>query len=157
MRGVSIVWLACIQVSVAVSAGAAEGLEPPTGADWQQHCAAYFKTLEGDASADDLDVTYCVGMTAGIVAGMRLGSQLGALSMASSLAVDYELDTQEVFAKFESKDADALLQICPPPQPPMSAYIRAVDAYLKEHPEKRDEPLAQLLFEALQSAWKCAS
>lgn len=133
----------------------AEGLEPPTGADWQEHCGAYLRALDGDAEADNFDVTYCVGMTLGIVAGMRMGSQLGALSMASSLAVDYDLDTAEVFAKFKQKSPEALLQFCPPARPSVQDHIRAVDTYLRQNPAKRTEPLAQVLFEALQATWTC--
>jgi hypothetical protein len=147
----------CVALLIAVITipSHAEGLKPPTGADWQDHCGAYLRALDGDAEADNFDVTYCVGMTLGIVAGMRMGSQLGALSMASSLAVDYELDTAEVFAKFDQKSPEALLQICPPATPSVQDYIRAVDAYLRTNPAKRSEPLAQVLFEALQATWTC--
>jgi hypothetical protein len=133
----------------------AEGFEPPTGADWQEHCGAYLRALDGDAEADNFDVTYCVGMTLGVIAGMRMGSQLGALSMASSLAVDYDLDPAEVFAKFQQKPPDVLLQVCPPGKPSVQDHIRAVDAFLRQNPAKQSEPLAQVLFEALQATWAC--
>ena len=130
---------------------------PPTGADWQSHCKGYLRALEGDPKADDFDVTYCIGATQGMLNGLRIGSQLGALSLGSTLAVTFALDPREVFAVFESRTPEDLLQICAPADASVADYVLVIDAYLDEHPDKAANPLAEVFFEALQAQWPCAA
>jgi hypothetical protein len=139
-----------------IPAGTVHGeISPPTGADWQTHCKGYLRALEGDPKADDFDVTYCIGATQGMLNGLRIGSQLGALSLGSTLAVTFDLDPQQVFAVFESRAPEDLLQICSPADATVADYVRTIDAYLDEHPDKGTNPLAEVFFEALQAKWPC--
>ena len=132
-------------------------VKPPTGADWQPHCKGYLRALAGDPKADDFDVTYCIGATQGMLNGLRIGSQLGALSLGSTLAVTFDLDPREVFAVFESRTPEDLLQICAPADASVADYVQVIDAYLDEHPDKAANPLAEVFFEALQAQWPCAA
>ncbi|HET9694631.1 MAG TPA: hypothetical protein VFP48_09600, partial [Steroidobacteraceae bacterium] len=86
----------------------ADDISPPAK-EWRSYCQSYLKALEGDTSASDLDVTYCVGVTKGLLSGLRVGAQLGALSFGSRLAVRYELDADEVFKVFQEQDPSRLL------------------------------------------------
>jgi hypothetical protein len=147
--------LSCLLLALPMR-GSAE-VTPPTGADWQVHCKGYLRALEGDPKADDFDVTYCIGATQGMLNGLRIGSQLGALSLGSTLAVTFDLDPKAVFAVFESRTAEDLLQICSPAEANVAEYVRVIDAYLDEHPDRGTNALAEVFFEALQAKWPCAA
>jgi len=56
----------------AATAFAAEPGKPsqdisPPASEWRSYCSAYMKAVEGDATASDLDVTYCLGVTKGLL------------------------------------------------------------------------------------------
>ena len=147
-------FLCCLLLLAGVGSARAD-LESPTAVDWLGPCKSYLRALEGDSSADDFDLTYCIGMTQGIVNGMRTGSQLGALSMGSTLAVRYDLDPGEVFDIFQGRSPDTLLQICTPAAAGVTDHVKIIAAYLDSHPDKSGQPLAEIFFEALQEAWPC--
>ncbi len=129
----------------------------PTAAEWQRSCEAYVQALQGIPQGDDLEVTYCLGMTLGLVEGMRLGAQLGALNFGSELAVDYALDPGEVFQRFQARSAGSLLQICPPDGVGLRAYVLAVHGFLAQNTSAATRPVTEVFFEALQSAFPCPS
>jgi hypothetical protein len=128
----------------------------PTAGDWRRSCEAYMQALQGVPQGDDLEVTYCLGLTLGLVEGMRLGSQLGALNFGSQMAVRYRLDPGEVFGLFQQRSAGSLLQVCPPEGVGLRAYVTAVHAYIGSNPETATRPVTEVFFEALQAAFPCS-
>jgi len=148
---------------VPLAAAAAFAAEPgkpsqdisPPASEWRSYCSAYMKAVEGDATASDLDVTYCLGVTKGLLNGMRVGSQLGALSFGSQLAMKYELDPDEVFKLFEQQSPAQLLRVCAPPTFTSSDYVRTVLLHLDKNPGDAKRPIAEVLYEALQAAYPC--
>ena len=132
----------------------AQELSPPAS-EWRSYCKTYVKALEGDATASDLDVTYCLGVTKGLLNGMRVGSQLGALSFGSRLAIKYKLNTDEVFQLFQQESPSQLLRICSPPAYTTPDYVRTVLAYLDKNPDDAKRPIAEVFYEALQAAYPC--
>jgi hypothetical protein len=151
----------CVIVAlVATGAFAAEPKPPsqeisPPASEWRSYCSAYMKALEGDATASDLDVTYCLGVTKGLLNGMRVGSQLGALSFGSQLAVTYKLDSDQVFKLFEKQTPAQLLRVCAPPTFTASEYVRTVLRHLDKNPDDAKRPIAEVMYEALQAAYPC--
>ncbi len=127
----------------------------PTAAEWQRSCEAYVQALQGVPQGDDLEVTYCLGMTLGLLEGMRLGAQLGALNFGSQLAVTYQLDPAAVFGLFQGRSAGSLLQVCPPQGVGLRANVLAVHGYLAQNPEAGSRPVTEVFYEALQSAFPC--
>lgn len=127
----------------------------PPASEWRSYCSAYMKAVEGDATASDLDVTYCLGVTKGLLNGMRVGSQLGALSFGSQLAIKYKLDSDEVFKLFEQQSPAQLLRVCAPPTFTSSDYVRTVLLHLDKNPGDVKRPIAEVLYEALQAAYPC--
>ena len=132
----------------------ADDISPPAS-EWRSYCQVYLKALDGDATASDLDVTYCLGVTKGLLTGMRVGSQIGALSFGSRLAVRYELDRDEVFKLFQTQEPSRMLGICSPDASTTPDYVRAVLAYLEKTPEASKRPIAEVFYEALQAAYPC--
>jgi hypothetical protein len=130
-------------------------LAAPTAGEWQRSCEAYMQALQGMVRGDDMEVTYCLGLTLGLVEGMRLGSQLGALNFGSQLAVAYQLEPGEVFARFRGRTADSLLQVCPPEGVGLRAYVTAVYGYLARNPQAGERPVTEVFFESLQAAFPC--
>lgn len=130
-------------------------LAAPTAGEWQRSCEAYMQALQGTVRGDDMEVTYCLGLTLGLVEGMRLGSQLGALNFGSQLSVAHQLDPGEVFARFRARSADSLLQVCPPEGVGLRAYVTAVHGFLAGNPQARERPVTEVFFEALQQAFPC--
>jgi len=56
---------ACLLAGVLAAWSAAvpaQEMSPPAS-EWRGYCQAYVKALEGDTQGNDLDVTYCLGMT----------------------------------------------------------------------------------------------
>jgi hypothetical protein len=137
-----------------VPAKAADDVSPPAS-EWRGYCQAYLKALDGDATASDLDVTYCLGVTKGLLTGMRIGSQIGALSFGSRLAIRYELDPDEVFKLFQSVDRSALLGICSPAASTTPDYVRALLAHLEKKPDDLARPIAEVFYEGLEAAYPC--
>ncbi len=131
------------------------GLAAPTAGEWRRSCEAYMQALQGTAPGQDMEVTYCLGLTLGLVEGMRLGSQLGALNFGSQLAVGYRLDPGAVFAQFQRRSPESLLQICPPQGVGLRAYVTAVHAWLGGKPDALARPVTEVFFEALQAAFPC--
>jgi hypothetical protein len=148
-----IVIQAVLMIAAACSAQA--DVASPNGTEWQAHCKGYLRALDGDPTADDFDVTYCIGMTQGLLSGLRTGSQLGALSLGSTLAVTYDLDPDAVFRVFESRTPAQLLQICTPVNATVADHVRIIDAYLDRERAQVDLPLAEIFFAALQEKWPC--
>jgi hypothetical protein len=150
-----------LSVLAASAAFAAEPRAPsqdisPPASEWRSYCSAYLKALEGDATASDLDVTYCLGVTKGLLGGMRVGSQLGALSFGSRLAVQYKLDYDEVFKLFREQSPAQLLRVCSPPAFTASEYVRTVLNHLDRNPDDARRPIAEVMYEALQAAYPCS-
>ena len=145
--------VACIAASASSPASAQE-LSPPAS-EWRSYCQTYLKALDGDATASDLDVTYCLGVTKGLLNGLRVGSQIGALSFASRVAVQYKLDPDEVFQLFQTLDPARLLGICSPVASPAPDYVRAVLAHLEKNPDHLKRPIAEVFYEGLQAAYPC--
>jgi len=144
----------------AATAFAAEPGKPsqdisPPASEWRSYCSAYMKAVEGDATASDLDVTYCLGVTKGLLNGMRVGSQLGALSFGSQLAMKFKLDSDQVFKLFEQQSPAQLLRVCAPPTFTSSDYVRTVLRHLDKNPGDAQRPIAEVLYEALQAAYPC--
>ncbi len=50
---------------------------------------------------------------------------------------------------------DADMYFCPPETAPVAEAIPAVVTYLREHPERLDQPSHVMLFVALRSVWPC--
>ncbi len=132
----------------------AQDVSPPAS-EWRSYCQTYLKALDGDAAAGDLDVTYCLGVTKGLVNGLRIGSQIGALSFASRIAVEYELDADEVFKLFQLQDPAGLLGICAPAGTGAADLVRAVLAHLDQHPDDLARPIGEVFFEGLQARYPC--
>jgi hypothetical protein len=133
----------------------AEEMSPPAS-EWRSYCQAYLKALEGDAQGNnDLDVTYCLGMTKGLLNGLRIGSQIGALSFGSRLAIHYKLDADEVFKLFQTQDPSRLIDVCSPASTPAGDYVRVVLAHLERNPKDLQRPIGEVFFEALQQAYPC--
>jgi hypothetical protein len=130
-------------------------LSAPTGGEWRRSCEAYMQALQGTAKGEDMEVTYCLGLTLGLVEGMRLGSQLGALNFGSQLAVAHQLDPGAVFAQFQRRSAASLLQVCPPEGVGLRGYVTAVHAWLGNHTAALERPVTEVFFEALQAAFPC--
>jgi hypothetical protein len=123
--------------------------------EWSSYCSAYLAAVDGKAEANDLDITYCLGVTKGLLNGLRIGSQIGALSFGSRLAVRYELDPDEVFKAFQQQDPDQILGICSPVTLNAADYVRAVLAYLDRKPGAAQRPIGEVFFEALQENYPC--
>lgn len=133
---------------------AAADVSPPAS-EWRSYCQAYLKALDGDTTASDLDVTYCLGVTKGLLTGLRIGSQIGALSFGSRLAIRYELDRDEVFQLFQAQDPGRLLGVCSPPAATTPDYVRAVLGHLEKNPDALKRPVSEVFFEALQASYPC--
>jgi hypothetical protein len=127
----------------------------PPASEWRSYCQTYIKAVDGDATASDLDVTYCLGVTKGLLNGLRIGSQLGALSFGSRLAVQYKLDPDEVFKAFQAQDPARLLGVCAPPTHTTPDYVRTVLRHIEKNPEAAKRPIAEVFYEALQTAYPC--
>jgi len=149
--------LAPLAVSAAIAApgaASAQDLSPPAS-EWRSYCQTYLKALDGDTTASDLDVTYCLGVTKGLLNGMRVGSQIGALSFASRVAVQYKLDPDEVFQLFQTQEPSRLLGICSPAASAAPDYVRAVLAHLEKNPGNLQRPIAEVFYEGLQASFPC--
>ena len=149
--------LAPIVACVAVSAhgpASAQDLSPPAS-EWRSYCQTYLKALDGDTTASDLDVTYCLGITKGLLNGIRVGSQIGALSFASRVAIQYKLDPDEVFQLFQTQDPSRLLGICSPAASAAPDYVRAVLAHLEKNPGNLQRPIAEVFYEGLAATYPC--
>lgn len=127
----------------------------PPASEWRGYCQVYLQALDGTAKGNDLDITYCLGITKGLLNGMRVGSQIGALSFGSRLAVKYELDADEVFKQFQMIEPPQLMRICAPAQTPAADYVRAVMAHLDRNPDDVQRPIGEVFFEGLQKTWPC--
>jgi len=138
----------------AVSPASAQDLSPPAS-EWRSYCQTYLKALDGDATASDLDVTYCLGVTKGLLNGLRVGSQIGALSFASRIAIQYKLDPDEVFRLFQTQDPARLLGICSPAASAAPDYVRAVLAHLEKNPGNLTRPIAEVFYEGLAATYPC--
>ena len=132
----------------------AQDLSPPAS-EWRSYCQTYLKALDGDTTASDLDVTYCLGVTKGLLNGMRVGSQIGALSFASRVAVQYKLDPDEVFQLFQTQEPSRLLGICSPAASAAPDYVRAVLDHLEKNPGNLQRPIAEVFYEGLQASFPC--
>lgn len=132
----------------------AEDVSPPAR-EWRSYCQSYMKALEGDTEASDLDVTYCLGVTKGLLSGLRVGAQLGALSFGSRVAIQNELDPDEVFRQFQAQDPSRLLGICAPGNASTPDFVRPVLAQLAEKPADAERPIAEVFYEALSAAYPC--
>ena len=146
--------IAIIAAIAAPGVAPAQDLSPPAS-EWRSYCQTYLKALDGDATASDLDITYCLGVTKGLLNGMRVGSQIGALSFASRVAVQYKLDPDEVFQLFQTQDPSRLLGICSPAASAAPDYVRAVLAHLEKNPGNLKRPIAEVFYEGLQASFPC--
>jgi len=135
------------------SAGAQE--TSPPSSEWRGYCQAYLEAIDTDAQGNDLDITYCLGVTKGLLNGLRIGSQIGALSFGSRLAIRYEIDADEVFKLFQSQDPARLLGICALPTTPAVDYVRTVLAHLERNPKDLQRPIGEVFFEGLSQAYPC--
>jgi hypothetical protein len=148
---------ACVAFGTAAgiaSTSRAEDISPPAK-EWRSYCQSYMKAIDGDTSASDLDVTYCVGVTKGLLTGMRVGSQIGAVSFGSRIAVKKEIDPDEVFKLFQAQDPAHLLGICAPSTATMPDYVRPVLAKLDKNPGDAQRPIAEVFYEAVSAAYPC--
>jgi hypothetical protein len=127
-----------------------------TAGGWRKDCDGYLQVLAGNPVGDDLDITYCVGVTMGVLEGLETGSRIGAVSMASAMTVLLGLDGQRVFQLFETMGREELLAYCPPEDAGTRAHIEAIAGYIDERPEKSGLPVTAVFFEAMQSVWPCA-
>lgn len=132
----------------------AQEMSPPAS-EWRGYCKAYLEAIDSDAQGNDLDVTYCLGVTKGLLNGLRIGSQIGALSFGSRIAIRYELDADEVFKLFQTQEPARLLGICSLPSTPAADYVRTVLAHLERNPKDLTRPIGEVFFEALQEAYPC--
>lgn len=126
-----------------------------TAGEWQADCRAYIGVLSGTGDGDDLEITYCMGLTLGIVGGLETGSRIGALSMASLLALLLSLDRDSVFRIFNEVSKEDLLGYCLPADQSGSRTISVVSDYLARHPDKAGLPATAVFFDALQEAYPC--
>lgn len=140
--------LACGLAAPAVARG-------PTAGEWLSDCSPYLAFLEG-ADGDDLDITYCTGLTLGILSGLDTGAQIGAVSMASALTIMAELEEQEVLGVFRQLGTEGLLRYCLRPDVPISEIVTGVAAHLRATPDQAGLPATAVFFEALQAAYPCA-
>jgi hypothetical protein len=127
----------------------------PSASEWRGYCKAYLEAVDRDAQGNDLDITYCLGVTKGLLNGLRIGSQIGALSFGSRLAIRYELDPDEVFKLFQTQEPSRLLGICSLPTTPAVDYVRTVLAHLERSPKDLQRPIGEVFFESLQQAYPC--
>ena len=127
----------------------------PLASEWRGYCKAYLEAVDRDAQGNDLDITYCLGVTKGLLTGLRIGGQIGALSFGSRLAIRYELDADEVFKLFQTQDPARLLGICSLPTTPAVDYVRTVLAHLERNPKDLPRPIGEVFFEGLQQAYPC--
>lgn len=132
----------------------AQEMSPPAS-EWRGYCKAYLEAIDTDAQGNDLDITYCLGVTKGLLNGLRIGSQIGALSFGSRLAIRYELDADEVFKLFQTQDPARLLGICALPTTPAVDYVRTVLAHLERNPKDLQRPIGEVFFEGLSQAYPC--
>lgn len=128
-----------------------------TAGEWHADCRAYIGVLSGTGDGDDLEITYCMGLTLGIVGGLETGSRIGALSMASLLALLLDLDRDAVFNVFNEVSKEELLGYCLPASHTGSQFIRVVADYLSRNPDKSELPATAVFFDALQEAYPCRS
>jgi Rap1a immunity proteins len=132
----------------------AQEMSPPAS-EWRGYCRAYLEAVDRDVQGNDLDITYCLGVTKGLLNGLRIGSQIGALSFGSRLAIRYELDADEVFKLFQTQEPARLLGICSPTTTPAVDYVRTVLAHLERNPKDLQRPIGEVFFEGLQQAYPC--
>jgi hypothetical protein len=132
----------------------ADDISPPAS-EWRSYCQTYMKAIDGDTTASDLDVTYCLGVTKGLLNGMRIGAQIGALSFGSLVAVRYKHDPDEIFKLFAAQDPSRLLGVCAPATHTTPDYVRAVLKHLDKSPDDAKRPIGEVFFEALQEAYPC--
>jgi hypothetical protein len=132
----------------------AQEMSPPAS-EWRGYCKAYLEAIDTDAQGNDLDITYCLGVTKGLLNGLRIGSQIGALSFGSRLAIRYEIDADEVFKLFQTQDPARLLGICALPTTPAVDYVRTVLAHLERNPKDLQRPIGEVFFEGLSQAYPC--
>lgn len=149
--------IAGVIAAVATALPGAAGADDttPPASEWRGYCQVYLQALDGTAKGNDLDITYCLGITKGLLNGMRVGSQIGALSFGSRLAVKYELDADEVFKQFQMIEPSQLMRICAPAQTSAGDYVRAVMAHLDQSPDDVRRPIGEVFFEGLQQTWPC--
>ena len=126
-----------------------------TAGGWRTDCDGYLQVLAGNDSVNDLDITYCVGITLGVLEGLETGSRIGAVSMASALTVLLGLDGQRVFQLFESMSREDLLAYCPPDTVSTADHIQAVAGFVDANPDKKPLPVTAVFFEAMQAVWPC--
>ncbi len=145
-------------LAVALIAGAgtarAQEMSPPAS-EWRGYCQAYLAALDRDVQGNDLDITYCLGVTKGLLNGLRIGSQIGALSFGSRLAIRYELDADEVFKLFQTQEPARLLGVCSPASTPAAEYVRTVLTHLERNPKDLQRPIGEVFFEGLSQAYPC--
>jgi hypothetical protein len=145
-----------LAVALIAGAGAARAQEmSPPASEWRGYCKAYLEAIDRDAQGNDLDITYCLGVTKGLLNGLRIGSQIGALSFGSRLAIRYELDADEVFKLFQTQEPSRLLGICSLPTTPAADYVRTVLAHLERNPKDLQRPIGEVFFEGLSQAYPC--
>jgi hypothetical protein len=157
MHRTPVAGLAALLASLAATVpvrGLAQEMTPPAS-EWRSYCQAYLKALDGDAAGNDLDVTYCLGVTKGLLNGLRIGSQIGALSFGSRLAIDYKLDPDEVFKRFQQQDPSRLMGICSPPAAGAADYVRALLCHLYRIPKTLQRPLGEAIVEGLPQTIPC--
>jgi hypothetical protein len=127
----------------------------PPASEWRSYCQTYLAAVDDTADASDLDITYCIGVTKGLLNGMRIGAQLGALSFGSRLAVQYELDADEVFKLFQGQAPAQLLGVCSAPDQVTQDFVRVTLRHLENNPGHLQRPIAEVMYEALRDAYPC--
>jgi hypothetical protein len=147
--------LVAVAAFAVVSTARAEDVSTPAS-QWRGYCQTYLKAVEGDKTAADLDVTFCLGVTRGLVSGLTVGSQVGALSFGSLLAIRYELDPDEVFKLFQTQKSSKFLGICSPASAQTVDYVRAVLGYLDRNRDALQTPIGVVFVDALQETWPCS-
>jgi hypothetical protein len=152
MRKLILLLTAALGLSSTVQA--ADEISPPAS-EWRSYCQSYIKAVDGDTTINDLDITYCLGVTKGLLNGLRIGAQLGALSFGSRMAVNYKLDPDEVFKLFQAQDPARLLGVCAPPAQATPDYVRAVLKHLEKNPDAVKRPISEVFYEALQATYPC--
>lgn len=123
--------------------------------EWRGYCNAYLEAIDSDAPGNDLDITYCLGVTKGLLTGLRIGGQIGALSFGSRLAIRYQLDADEVFKLFQTQEPSRLLGICSPASTPVAEYVRTVLTHLERNPKDLQRPIGEVFFDGLSQAYPC--
>jgi len=138
------------------AAGTARAQEvSPRASEWHGYCKTYLKALDGDKTAADLDVTYCLGVTRGLINGLAVGSQVGALSFGSLLAIRYQIEPDEVFKLFQTQKTSQMLGICSPASAQTADYVRTVLGYLERNRDAMQRAIGEVFVDALQEAWPC--